>query len=558
MFATIGYPFFTALLLSIWLMPLTSWLSRRLDAVDRPDVRKLHGRVVPRMGGLAIVAGMFVALALFLPLDRRLAGLFGGMLVVASTGAVDDLRPLPPAVKFLGQLLAASIFVFVGGGCIRTLGDLFGTGPVGLGPLAPAFTIFCMTGVMNALNLSDGLDGLAGGISAIACVFLGLFAYTVGDGFTLVVLAALFGGVLGFLRYNSFPAVLFMGDSGSLLLGYTLSAAAVFLAGGGHPGGSVAPVTVGAVLALPVLDTLLVMARRIRHGKHPFYPDRSHLHHRLLGLGLPHEAAVPILYLCAAAFGLLAWFMRGWPESRQLAAVGALGAAVYGVVLGSQRMRNAGIRQPDRAAPMRHGMLFHRLAVVVGRSTPAFLRLMSAGLFLPLLFLGPVSGRAGIVALGVALLLGVLYPWRMSSSRSSIRYGLIYAALACYLSVIHFARNVAGWVDGYLIALAGLTLVWVFLKAKFKGQHRIFLVSGFEILVFGVTWFIPVVLAPPLGLPVEARNTLLLVCIEATVFQMAFKILIRKQPSRNRLLAGAFLLVLLFLGLRAFWSNPVF
>lgn len=549
--ARIAYPFFTALLTSLWLTPLSARLSNRLGAVDRPDQRKVHGRVVPRMGGLAIVAGVALAAAVFLPSTRPVLALLLGLAVAAAVGFVDDLRGLSPAAKFAGQTVAAAAFVLVGGYEIRTLGDLLGSGPLPTGGFAPFFTVLCMVGMMNALNLSDGLDGLAGGICATACVFLGMFAYASGDRLALTVLAALFGGVLGFLRYNSYPATLFMGDTGSLILGYVLSAVGVLMAGEGT--GTVSPVSVGIVLALPAFDTLLVMARRIAHGRHPFWPDRSHLHHRLMDLGLPHEAVVPILYLCTAAFGLLAWTSRDWPDMLRYASTFGLGLLVYGTVVAAQHARRRWSRDARRsAAGSPHGKGFHSLAAWVGRSTPSVLRVLFAGLLLPVAFVGPVTRTAGIAALAVALLLGVLFPWRSRTSSSSICYGLTYAALACFLAALHFARPVPDWLDAYFVSLSGITLVWVFLKAKFKGRHKVFFASGFEILVFGTTWFIPVVLVPALGLPESTRSLFFLVCIEATVFQMAFKILIRKRPSRNLLVAGGLLAVLLFLGVRSF------
>ncbi len=193
--------FFTALFLSLWLTPFTVRLSRRLGAVDRPgDERKVHSRVVSRLGGLAMVAAVGVSLLLFFPVDRRLAAFLLGALVVSAAGFVDDLRILRPSVKFAFQAAAAGIFVWVSGASLSSLGDFLGIGEVTTGALAPAVTVFCMVGVMNALNLSDGLDGLAGGLSAIACVFLGFFAYLGGDRVSAAILVALLGSVLGFLR----------------------------------------------------------------------------------------------------------------------------------------------------------------------------------------------------------------------------------------------------------------------------------------------------------------------------------------------------------------------
>ncbi len=296
--------FFPALLLSLWLTPVVNQCSLCLNAVDLPDERKVHEKAVSRMGGVAMVAGLLLSLAFFTPMDRTMLAFLAGVLLVAATGFLDDVYHLPPVAKFAGEIAAAATFIFLGGVSIQELGDLFCTGEIACGRIGPMLTIFCMVGVMNALNLADGLDGLAGGISAIAAIFLGLFAFLSANPVPLWFLVALVGSLFGFLRYNTHPAKLFMGDTGSLLLGYSLSAAAVLLVQN-HPAGiHLAPVTVAAVLALPISDTMMVMIRRLRHGENPFRPDRTHLHHQLMELGLPHAVVVQILYLSTAAFGV--------------------------------------------------------------------------------------------------------------------------------------------------------------------------------------------------------------------------------------------------------------
>src|SRR5512146_860263 len=221
--------FFTGLVLSLWLTPLSIRFSRIVHAVDLPDGRKVHQKAVSRLGGLAIGIGLAVPLLAFVDMDRSLAAFLLGALVIAATGFLDDIYQIPPLAKILGEVAAAGTFVAVSGISLQSFGDILGIGEIRTGALASLVTVFCMVGVMNALNLSDGLDGLAGGISAIACTFLGVFAYMSHDWLSLSILAVLLGSIFGFLRHNTYPANLFMGDTGSLLLGFSLSAVAVRL-----------------------------------------------------------------------------------------------------------------------------------------------------------------------------------------------------------------------------------------------------------------------------------------------------------------------------------------
>ena len=363
--------FFTALFLSLFLTPVASRFALRIGAVDLPDGRKIHGNPIPRLGGLAIFSAVIVTLlGSGVPL-RGIAPYLCGFLLVAATGFVDDVSRLKPLAKFAGQVLAAGFFVWASGESLRDLGDLAGTGTVRTGWFAPFFTVFCMVGIMNALNLSDGLDGLAGGISVIACVTLGIFAFILRDWTSLTILLALSGGVVGFLRYNSYPATLFMGDTGSQTLGFCLSAIAVRLSQ--RTGAEVSPVTIVTVLALPAFDTLFVMFCRMLRWQNPFLPDKTHLHHRLMELGLSHTAVVSTLYATMAGFGYLAWAVRGWEEQRQMAALLLAGAGVYGLVF---LCRRAGVRFRSGAATVcpggrGKGRTMHRLTAWATKSVPA-------------------------------------------------------------------------------------------------------------------------------------------------------------------------------------------
>jgi len=175
------------------------------------------------------------------------------------------------------------IFILYGETELKGFGDLVGIGPLGTGIYAVPITVICMVGVMNALNLSDGMDGLAGGVSTIACLFLIYFSLQSGHWFNLALSVSLFGCLIGFLYFNSYPAKIFMGDTGSLVLGYILSSICV-LSQKLDGEVSIAPISMALILALPIVDTLWVMANRVLRGESPFLPDNTHLHHKLMML----------------------------------------------------------------------------------------------------------------------------------------------------------------------------------------------------------------------------------------------------------------------------------
>jgi UDP-GlcNAc:undecaprenyl-phosphate GlcNAc-1-phosphate transferase len=546
--------FFPALFLTLWLTPVVIRYSSRMNAVDLPDARKVHERAVSRMGGAAMVAGLVLPLVFFTPLDRTMLAFLAGGLLVAATGFLDDVYHIPPAAKFAGEIAAAAAFIFLGGVSIQGFGDLFCTGEISCGRLGPILTIFCMVGVMNALNLADGLDGLAGGISAIAAIFLGLFAYLSVDYVPLWILLALVGSLIGFLRYNTHPAKLFMGDTGSLLLGYTLSAAAVLIVRNDPVGIHLAPVTVAAVLALPITDTMLVMARRLRHGQNPFWPDRTHLHHQLLDLGVRHAVVVRILYLCTAAFGVQAWLLHEAPDWVQFAAVILLAALVHGVVYGLHRFGlrwNGGSKPvPSPADPA--DTVMDRL---LGRSVRWVTGAAAIGLVVPIFALAVLPPVFGGIAMAVFVFVAAMFPWRANLYRSSVANGLLGLACFCLLALLQAAPGSPSWIPAYLAVMSAVVLLWVLLKMKYRGHREIVHLSAFEMLLLGVVLFVALVLVPGLHLGEGLRRMLLAVCMESAAFVLAIKIVIRRRPHRNSMIAVAFLGALALIVVKGFVST---
>ena len=327
---------FVALILTLLLTPLSMRLAFAVGAIDIPGERKLHDGNIPTLGGLAFSIAFAISCLIFLPVNSIISGLLIGLVIIMITGLADDIWHIRPVLKFSGEIIASLVFILFGGTELTGFGDLIGIGSIGTGIYAVPITVFCMVGVINALNMSDGLDGLAGGMSAIACIFLGYFSLQSGQWLNLALSVALFGCLIGFLYFNFYPAKIFMGDTGSLVLGYILSSICV-LSQKLDADIPVAPISMALILALPIADALWVMTNRMCRGKSPFTPDNSHLHHRVLGLNLSHLAVVAIFYTCVFVFGLLAVFMQSSLEWLQFVIGTGFIISLYVVVAVFQR-----------------------------------------------------------------------------------------------------------------------------------------------------------------------------------------------------------------------------
>ncbi len=296
-----------AFLLSAGLIGLLIKPARRLGWVDQPSVRKRHREPTPLVGGVAMCAA-FCSIALLL--SEKPQGyplLLTGMILLTLIGVYDDLRSIKPSIRFLFQGGAILLMILEGKVVVSNLGDLFGLGGIALGGWAIGFTVFGAIGVINAFNMSDGIDGLAGGLALIAVGWLVILAlatpaHSDDTGFLLVLAAV----IAGFLIYNlrhpwRTRAGVFMGDAGSTMLGFALSWFMVHLSQSDPA--VMTPMTAVWILALPLLDAVAVMIRRIRAGRSPFTADRQHLHHLLLSYGLSDGWCTAILLVAASVSG---------------------------------------------------------------------------------------------------------------------------------------------------------------------------------------------------------------------------------------------------------------
>lgn len=339
-----SWAFAAALIVSLVLTPAVILLANKTGAMDAPNARKVHTKPIPRIGGLAIYAGFMAAVA-FVAVKFGLDGellketvglIVSGSLIVA-VGLVDDYKDLPAKIKLLGQICAAAVLVVGFGVRIDFVTDPFG-GYLYLEWFAIPATMFWLVGLTNTVNLIDGLDGLAAGVAAIASFTILLIALEQNFILVAVLTAALAGAAVGFLKYNFHPAEIFMGDTGSMFLGFML--AGISVTGAVKSVATIALIVPIFALGLPILDTTFAIVRRLRGGVPIFKPDKGHLHHRLLSVGFTQCQAVLLMYVISALFGLSAIALT--EVSCQIAAVILLlvvAAIIYGV-------RKLGIARP--------------------------------------------------------------------------------------------------------------------------------------------------------------------------------------------------------------------
>jgi len=299
--------FLTTLLISIIvtiaLMPYSRELACKLQAVDRPNQRKVHDQVMPKCGGMAMAIGVMTPVMLWAPMTPFTKALLIGTLIIVLFGVVDDIKDLSPYMKLLGQLMAALVAIFVGGIKISDLGNILPAGMMLPDWLAIPLTIVVIIGVTNATNLSDGLDGLAGGIALLIFLCIGYLGICEQDWFVAMVSIAVGGAVFGFLKFNSHPAQLFMGDAGSQFLGFVAIVLAIKLTQQTAQLSVTLPLI---IIGLPILDTLTVMIKRLAKGRSPFAADRNHFHHQLIEVGLYHTEAVLAIYVAQSLLILFA------------------------------------------------------------------------------------------------------------------------------------------------------------------------------------------------------------------------------------------------------------
>ena len=319
----------TAMVVALITTPVVKSLAFRVGAVDVPkDNRRMHDHPIPRMGGLAIFFGFLLSVLIYVELTPELTGMLLGGVIIVVLGIFDDIYALGAKFKLMVQIAAALVAV-LSGNVIEVLSnpnvfssDLWWE----LGWLAYPVTIIWIVAITNAVNLIDGLDGLACGVSTISSLTMLVISLAVADGPVAVIMAALAGGCIGFLPYNLNPAKIFMGDTGSTFLGYMLATVSIM---GLFKFYAVISFAVPfLILGLPIFDTANAIIRRVAAGRSPMSPDRGHVHHKLIDMGFNQKQAVAILYAISATLGLTAVVLTSSGEVKAIVLLLAVLAAI--------------------------------------------------------------------------------------------------------------------------------------------------------------------------------------------------------------------------------------
>jgi UDP-GlcNAc:undecaprenyl-phosphate/decaprenyl-phosphate GlcNAc-1-phosphate transferase len=301
--------FLAALVVAALLTPPVARLARRVGAVDALKARGLAREATPLLGGLAIFAAVLVAALLFLPLTTPTKGILAGAALITAVGAIDDWRELSPAVKLAGQVLAALVLV-LSGVSVENITLPF-LGPVAFGGVGDVLTLLGLVAVMNVVNLSDGIDGLAAGVCAISAAAFAVIAFDLGRDDAGILAAITAGAALGFLVHNFHPASVFMGDCGSNLLGLLLGG--VIVEGSLKTNALIALIVPLVVLAVPFLDTSFVVAKRIKYRRPLYRGDANHFHHRFHRIGFSQRRTVLYLYGWTVTMAVVAVALRFVP-----------------------------------------------------------------------------------------------------------------------------------------------------------------------------------------------------------------------------------------------------
>ncbi|MFC7062453.1 glycosyltransferase family 4 protein [Halobacillus seohaensis] len=291
--------FISCLIATILITPLVKRFAIKIGATDQPNDRKVHKKVMPRLGGMAIFMSFLLGMLIFFPNSTYTIPVLIGGIIIIVTGLADDLFDISPKLKILGQLLATSV-VIIGGVQVEFINLPFG-GQLEFGYFSIPITILWIVGITNAINLIDGLDGLAAGVSSIALLTITGMALTMGNTFVVLVGLMMLGSTLGFLLYNFHPAKIFMGDTGALFLGFMIAVLSLLGFKNVTLFSFIIPII---ILGVPISDTLFAIVRRKLQNKSLSSPDKSHLHHCLLNLGYSHRQTVLIIYAVSALFSI--------------------------------------------------------------------------------------------------------------------------------------------------------------------------------------------------------------------------------------------------------------
>lgn len=473
---------FLAVLITIGMTPLISSLAIQNNLVDLPGVRKVHSRPIPRIGGIAMACGAFVPLLFWYYTDRFVLAFLAGSAILVFFGLLDDFHDLPPKVKFSGQILAALIVIVGGGVQISSLGMLLPDMMQLPAMVGVPLTLVAIVGATNAINLSDGLDGLAGGICLLIFSALGYLSYLEASPVIGLIALAMVGVLFGFLRFNTHPATIFMGDAGSQFLGFSAATLAIALT---QTRPTLSPVLPLILLGFPILDTLTVMVTRIAQKRSPFSADKNHFHHHLLGLGLQQSESVLIIYVLQTLLIVAAMLLRYYSDWVLLLCYSMFSVAVL-VFFGRAR-RNKWQFGHFRVFNNRitgRLRLIKREGLMIRRTFPVFEMGIPLLLLANCLLAGPAPGYVTFAALFFALVIAATWFWAREAASRVLRISLyLLIPFAVYLSETKPVLHLDGMMHAVFTMLFVIFAVMILLISKFSRRLSGFKSSPMDFLI---------------------------------------------------------------------------
>jgi UDP-GlcNAc:undecaprenyl-phosphate GlcNAc-1-phosphate transferase len=490
-------PFLVAMVVTMAWLPIFRQFANKWRIVDHPGERKVHSTPIPRIGGVAMAIGVLVAAVIVIPLEPADRYFLIGAAALTLFGGLDDRFDLTPRVKLLGQLMAAAIVVL--GGHVQIASVTLDDRVFLPEWIAIPLSLFFLVGITNAINLADGLDGLAGGTTFLCLCALAILAYSNGQPGCAALALAFAGAVLGFLRFNTFPASIFMGDAGSQLLGFAVGVLSLRATQGGNS--VISAATPILLLALPILDTLSVMTQRIGEGRSPFSADKNHIHHKLLALGFDHHEAVMVIYAIQADLFLMAYWLRFESDLVILGVVSAFFLAAIGLLHLAARRRWRMRSSAAAAAESPLARLLTRLRQPECLPRWSYVAIAIAVWAYASLVAGETAQMSGDIRLLLLVLLAITVIWLAilrAKPLSTIEKAALYitAAVLVYLdSVLVDADpllDIMTWVA--VATMAAGTLLRLYLS-----QDRRFELTPLDLIVLFVALVIPS-LAGTLGL----------------------------------------------------------
>ena len=541
----IAISFALALFLSTALVPVAIRYAGVLGLVDEPDGdRKIHVDPIPRCGGIAIVIAVFVPTLFWLSDVTHLTGFFIGAIIIAIFGFLDDRHDLDYKWKFFGQIVGVAVFLV--GNVEITKTPFLGLGDLMPWVSYPVMALFIL-GVTNAVNLSDGLDGLAAGSGLLSLGFIAYLSYVAGEQSLTLIAVTTMGGLMGFLRFNTHPANVFMGDAGSQFLGYV--AACLVVLATQSTSSAVSPMLAVVIVGLPILDTLVVMLLRLRDGQSPFHPDRRHIHHQFLSLGLLHYQSVAALYLLNFLLLIVAYVVRFEADIVVLLSYLLFGVTTLGLIGFLKHSGYARRIFEKRSNRVERRNLWLRRMSWIHSHGALMIQCLLGVIWLTWAFNTTYTDQwLGSFAIAVPVVSALV--WRFTSSRLYTRL-LIYSASVCSVFAASSMADLQylSWGDDQLFVniLLGVLVVLLVLSIRMT-RRELFSLDTQDILVLLI-----LLAAPLLALRFDNGNEVIGAVIRLAVLLYASEYIIDRARGLNIAIVLA-LVTLAIYGARTLFS----